>query len=90
MTYEEFITKVNTQKVTRPKGTSSTGGSRPSDLDIDACIDVLEGGTSRLMQAFSWASTPQGHYHWVSIWEGDVELSIEDEEYIQSLIDTYG
>jgi hypothetical protein len=89
MTYEEFVGKINAPKVKRPKR-SLFGVEQPQNLNIDACIDVLEGNTDRLLESFHWSSTPQGNSYWDDRYEGYENLNRADEEYIQSLIDIFG
>ena len=96
MDYEDFLAKVEKMEdkpTAEPSDwTPHTGPYgfhiRHGVLNIRRgyCQAVLNGDNSGLMLSFSWTSTPQGPHYWSSRRWGDVPMSVEDYEFIRSLI----
>lgn len=61
----------------------------PRDFSLRAAREVLDGDFCSLMQAFTWASTPQGSLHWDEIYEGDRDLTSEDYGYIEYCVEEF-
>jgi len=58
--------------------------SRRNTGSIQNCLGADD--NTYLMDAFVWASTPQGHAHWAYIHYGGCTLTEEDRSYLKYLL----
>lgn len=60
----------------------------PNNFVLQDVLDFLDNPDDKenLNVAFEWASTPQGQYYWLSIYNGDSELTSNDIIQIQKWV----
>jgi hypothetical protein len=56
---------------------------------LDGCRGVLGGDVAQLFYAFAWCFAFQGDTYWYNRRCGNVELSPEDRDYIEWLLEEY-
>lgn len=50
-------------------------------------LDAIDGDVDCLWRAFLWRTTPQGHDYWQERANGYVDLSEDDLDYLQELLE---
>ena len=84
--FVEFMCKLDGKSKVKPKS-GHLKDVRILGLGYLEC--VCEGDTSALIKAFMWKDTTQGHSYWEALWDGLREMTDEDYEFCEALLEAH-
>jgi hypothetical protein len=58
-------------------------------FSLGHCREALEGNVDALFYAFKWCAAGEEDNYWYNRRRGNVELSLEDRDYIEWLLEEY-
>ena len=85
--FVHFMRKLDGKPVPKEFPWDEENLRRTDILGLSSLRLAAQGDFTRLIDAFDWRTTPQGHNYWCRKQEGREELSGEDFTFLRELLD---